>query len=123
RYYKSLGAVGDVYGDGRLMLGELAEDGMFECIDTANGNVLWSLKIGEPSDNSIVSGDLDGNGKDEFLVGMSDGRLLCIAQGKILWQKRFNAGVANPIIADIDSDGLAEIILSSSDGLLRILRN
>ncbi|HET6456812.1 MAG TPA: VCBS repeat-containing protein, partial [Armatimonadota bacterium] len=91
-----------------------------------NGSVLWSLKIGEPSDNSIVSGDLDGNGKDEFLVGMSDGRLVCIAQeegkGKVLWQKRFNAGVTNPIIADIDSDGLAEIILSTSDGHIRILR-
>ena len=127
RYYKSLGAVGDVYGDGRLMLGALAEDGMFECIDTGNGNILWSLKIGEPSDNSIAAGDVDGNGRDEFLIGMSDGRLICIARqdgkGKVLWEKEFDAGVANPIIADIDGDDLAEIVLSTSDGLLRILKS
>ena len=122
RYYKSLGAVADINGDGRLMLGVLAEDGMFEYIDTANGDVIWSLKIGEPSDNSIVAGDLDGDGRDEFLIGMSDGRLVCIAKGKLLWQKRFNAGVANPIIADIDGGGFAEILLSTSDGLLRILK-
>lgn len=35
RYYRSLAAVGDVGGDGKLMLGAMAEDCLFECIDTA----------------------------------------------------------------------------------------
>ncbi|MCX6377154.1 MAG: PQQ-binding-like beta-propeller repeat protein, partial [Armatimonadetes bacterium] len=125
RYYRSLGAVGDVSGDGRLALGTLAEGGMFDCIDAGSGKVRWSLKIGDPNETSVVSGDVDGNGKDEFLLGLSDGRLVCIAQqddgGKILWEKRFEAGVANPIIADVDGDGAAEIIVGTSDGCVRIL--
>ena len=125
RYYRSLGAVGDVSGDGRLALGTLAEGGEFDCIDAASGKLRWSLRIGDPNETSVVCGDVDGNGKDEFLLGLGDGRLVCIADqngaGTILWEKRFEAGAANPIIADVDGDGAAEIVVSTSDGCVRIL--
>src|SRR5262249_19742902 len=103
RYYKSLGAVGDVVGNGKLSLGILAEDGLFECIDISSGNIRWSLDLRtSPNDTSVVAGDLDGNGKDEFLLGLPDGTLVCIAEeaahGKILWRKQFDSSVANPII-------------------------
>ncbi len=127
RYFKSLGAIGDTAGNGELTLGVLAEDGVFECIETASGAIRWSLDLKSlPSDTSVVAGDLDGNGKDEFLLGLPDGKLVCISEqagkGQVLWRKEFDSGVANPIIADVDGDGLAEIIVSTFDGRVRILK-
>ena len=126
RYYRSLGAVGDVSGDGGLALGALAEDGAFDCIDTASGKLLWSLELAEPNSTSVVAGDVDGDGRDEFVLGLDDGRLICIGErngrGTVLWEKRLGAGVANPIIADLDGDATAEIAVSTSDGYVRVFR-
>lgn len=126
RYYRSLAAVGDVSGDGRLALGALAEDGAFDCIDAGSGKPLWSLKLGKPNGTAVVAGDVDGNGRDEFLLGLHDGRLVCIGErdgrGSILWEKKLDAGAANPIIADLNGDAAAEIAVSTSDGYIRVLR-
>ena len=126
RHYRCLGAVGDVAGDGKLALGVLAEDGIFECIAVDSGKPLWSLKIGEPSETSIVAGDVDGDGRDEFVLGLTDGRLICVGQrndrGTVIWETNLGAGVANPIIADLDGNGIAEIVVSTSDGYIRVLR-
>jgi len=127
RYFKSWGAIGDAAGNSKLTFGVLAEDGIFECIDLASGTVRWALDLHcTPTDTSIVAADIDGDGKDEFLLGLSDGRLLCISEktqkGSIQWQAQFESGVANPIVADIDGDGVSEIILSTFDGCVRILK-
>jgi YVTN family beta-propeller protein len=127
RYFRSLPAVGDTTDSGRLMLGTFREDGYFDCIDTVSGKVVWSLPLHvRPNNSSVVAGDINGDGKDEFLVGLPNGVLVCIGeeegQGKVLWQVHFGSGVNNPVIADVDGDGMAEIILSTSDGYVRILR-
>lgn len=126
RYYRCLGAVGDANGDGRLELGILAEDGVFECTDLITGKLIWTLQIREPSNTSVVAGDLNDDGKDEFLFGLDDGELFCVGEsdgkGAVLWRLRLGAGVANPIIADLDGDNAAEVVVSTSDGYLRVLR-
>jgi len=123
RYYQSVPAVGDVAGDGRLALGIVSEDGRFECLDTANGEPLWSVDLGTPpSQTSVVAGDVDGDGQDEFLTGLPDGRLVCLGQGRIVWERELDAAVANPILADVEGDGLAEVVVSTADGHVRILK-
>ncbi len=123
KYYKSIGAVGDI-GEGRLGYGILNEDGALDCIDTRTGELIWSVELGVlPSRTMVVAGDVDGDGKDEFVTGLADGRLVCVSDpGEVLWEKQLGAAVTSPIIADVDGDGLAEIICSTSDGLVRILR-
>ena len=106
----------------------LAEDGHFECFDTAAGALRWSLDLSAtPDGTSVVAGDVDGNGQEAFLVGLSDGRLVCIAEegteGSTLWQLQFAAAVANPVIADVDGDDVAQIVISTADGYVRILRD
>ena len=36
--------------------------------------------------------------------------------GTVLWEKSFDAAVANAVMADIDINSEAEIIVSTSDG-------
>jgi len=127
RYYRSLGAIADVSGDGSQSLGILTEEGLLDCINLADGTVRWSVDVGTaPNGTSVVAGDLDGDGTDEFLTGLQDGRLVCVglSYGKpgILWETHLGASAANPIIADVDGDGVAEIVVSTSDGYVRILR-
>jgi outer membrane protein assembly factor BamB len=127
RHHSSLAAVADTTGDGPWALGSLAEDGVFECLDAASGTLRWSLDLaGSPQSTSVVTGDVDGDGRDEFLLGLPDGRLLCLqedaASGRILWEMQFDAAVANPILADVDGDGVAEILLATTDGHVRILK-
>jgi hypothetical protein len=127
KYYRSLGAVGDVAGDGSLHVAMLDENGVLDCLALQTGQIRWSLDLDTtPRLASVIAGDVDGDGRDEFLVGTADGRLVCVGehagQGRILWTKPFGSEVANPILVDLDGDGIAEIVVSTSDGYLRVLR-
>ncbi len=42
--------------------------------------------------------------------------------GHILWRTRLDATPDTPILADIDGDGLAEIIICTSDGYINVLK-
>ncbi len=126
-YYKSLSAAARPLAGGPWTFAALTEDGVFRCIDASTGKDRWQIPLDcAPSGESIVAGDLDGNGEDEFLIGLPDGRLLCIGErggkGGVVWMLEFDAAVANPVIADIDGDDKSEIIVSTSDGFVRILK-
>lgn len=119
------GAVGIPGEDGRAAVALPARDGTLECLDTATGETRWLHQLGVPLDASVVAADVDGDGLDEFLVGLPNGRLVAVGEGSSgvaeRWSVQLGAAVANPIVADVDGDGVAEVIVATADGGVHIL--
>ena len=83
---------------------------------------LWSLDL-RSTTADIVSCDIDGDGKEEFIAGTTDGRLLAIGtdasgKGVIRWGVNIGFALGSPVIADVDGDGCCEILVVSGDGSL-----
>jgi outer membrane protein assembly factor BamB len=117
-----LPGLADLSGDGRLSIGVCHSNGIFECCDAATGSELWSLDLGSTT-SDIVSGDIDGDGKEEFITGTTDGHLIAIGldasgQGVIRWSLELGFALGSPVVADADGDGKAEILVVTGDGML-----
>jgi hypothetical protein len=126
-YYRSYAAVGYPEEPGRPMLGALTEAGVLQCVEAATGRVRWTLDLGSAADETYVaSGDLDGDGRDEFLTGLPDGRLVSAGEksgrGVVEWELALDAAIGPLAVADADGDGRAEIVLSTADGAVRVLK-
>jgi hypothetical protein len=121
-------AVAQIRGKGRWDLGMANQEGIFHCADLETCQTRWTFNLGTKASQpfNIVSGDLDGDGRDNFLVGLPNGELLALdekgGRGVLLWKVIFEAGVKEAIIADVDGDGRAEIIVETDDGYIRVLK-
>ncbi|HOE97845.1 MAG TPA: hypothetical protein PK847_14825, partial [Candidatus Sumerlaeota bacterium] len=73
----------------------------------------------------VITADVDGRGRDEFLFGTGDGRLIALGgEGdapRLLWSRQFSQEVGSPIMADLDQDGDGEILVTVKDGFLYVL--
>jgi len=117
-----LPGIADLYGNGRLCIGICRGTGVFACLEAATGKELWTIDL-HSATADIVSGDIDGDGKEEFVAGTTDGRLISIGidaggVGCIKWSVDLGYSLGNPIIADADGDGMPEILVLSGDGTL-----
>lgn len=72
----------------------------------------------------FASCDIDGDGRDECLLCTSD-ELVAIGEredeGIVVWRLPLPASCTQPVVADVDGDGLAEILLPCEDGVLRLV--
>jgi outer membrane protein assembly factor BamB len=88
-------------------------------MDAANGRVLWSLQAPSPTCPRVAAADLDNRKGDELLYVASN-RLIVITgdrtTGRVLWEWEGPGQLSMPVIADVDEDGLAEVVLVSADG-------
>ncbi len=77
----------------------------------------------------IVTNDIDGDGKAEFIVTTNTGYLVVFngednpADGRVLWSMRIGGGtkLSIPVVADVDNDGFTEIIVAAGDGALHFV--
>lgn len=107
-------------------------DGVFEYMDRGGhgwqdaalfdqaGKTLWRYG-GMPGVDDMTAGDLDGDGKPEFVVGFNGGggvRLLN-GVGKVEWQEA-DRNVWHVEIIDTNGDGTPEIVHSNASGQITI---
>lgn len=119
---RSMPAFGDFTGGKRMQAMGLGYPDGVRCYDTATGKVLWRMPM--PADginDSPVSADIDSDGRDEVLF--SRGRTLyCIGtdktgkRGVVKWTLDLPAWVSSPVVADVDANGLADILVTGGDG-------
>lgn len=103
---------------------QVEADGTLVCFDAATGRTFWRMPLGSAA-IGIISGDVDGDGEPEALVGTHDGALMAIREGgdrsQVVWTKRFCAPIGTALLADLDGDGRSEIVLSVGDGNICVL--
>jgi hypothetical protein len=114
--------IADINGDGRLCIGICRANGVFSCLEESTGRELWNIDL-RSTTADIASCDIDGDGREEFIAGATDGRLLAIGadrsgRGVIKWSIDLGFALGNPVIADADGDGRAEILVVCGDGAL-----
>jgi len=126
---KCMPAIGNFSGSGKMEAIAIGYPDGIRCYNTADGQIMW--RIASPAEGGFAgtaSADLDSDGHDEalFVIGKT---VYCIGssidgkKGIIEWQLDLPAFLGPPTIADIDDNGLAEILLSGSDGYLYCLSN
>jgi outer membrane protein assembly factor BamB len=111
--------------EGRGWRGVQAEaDGTLVGFDAATGRVVWRMPLAT-APSGIVTGDVDGDGKPEAMLGGQDGRLLVVRDGgdraEVAWTKTFEGPVGTALLADLDGDGKVEVAVSVGDGNVYVL--
>ena len=112
-------ALVDFAGDGTFQIASAGYGDGVRAIDPRDGKVLWSLPAPVPTCPRVVAVDIDGRKGDELLY-VAGSKLIAItgdrSVGRILWEWQGPANLSLPAIADLDGDGLAQIIVQSADG-------
>jgi hypothetical protein len=100
-------------------------DGRLEVVAVSSGALRWSFPLGmELEHASVTAGDIDGDGWDELLVGLPDGRLLALGDEAghptPRWSLQLDAGVTDAWLTGMDG-GRAGIVTCTADGDVRLL--
>ncbi|MCY3735963.1 MAG: FG-GAP-like repeat-containing protein [Gemmatimonadaceae bacterium] len=127
---QSLMAPGDADGDGDLELLASTEDGV-QLLEPADGTVLRVIDLG-PATTDVVSGDLDGDGRDEFLLGFGGRRwalpgdpglaMVELEEGDLrqAWTLETEGRPSDPALADVDADGFLDLAATTTDGYVKV---
>ena len=127
----------DFDSDGDPDLAIVSENGTVAVLDGKTGQLLknshgreWVYPIGKKVLSSPAAGDLDGDGGPDLVICDRDGTLWALngrTASKIWsWQARKSQSpfgvAASPVVADLENDGLVEVVSMSNDGRLHMLR-
>ena len=126
---QSLMVPGDADGDGDLELLASTAEGV-QLLEPADGAVLQAIDLG-PATTDVVSGDLDGDGRDEFLLGLGGRRwalpgppglaMVELEAGELrnAWTLETGGRPSDPALADVDADGFLDLVALTTDGYVR----
>ncbi|MCY1074945.1 kelch repeat-containing protein [Archangium lansingense] len=108
----------DFDGDGQLEIG-LAGDWNYTVYAT-DGSVKWTRTVQDYSSGKSTSTTFDFEGDGQVEVIYADEthlRILDGATGALRWETRTSSGTTHdlPIVADVDADGSAEIIIAANN--------
>jgi hypothetical protein len=141
------GILADLDGDGGSEYVHAQPDGVIRCFDVrdprprcatcppgtpdAGGSssggdpCRWLLDLKRPV-SRMAAADLDDDGRQELVLGSSDGNLYALAErageARVLWKVTLGRWVGEPVLADLDGDHHAEILVGAVDGRLYCLR-
>jgi outer membrane protein assembly factor BamB len=114
---------GIAYAQGKVLAGGQRSDYRYGCMDASTGQLLWTYELGDSLIGDTCTGDIDGDGQDEFVFGCNDGYLYGLkCDGTIHSRLYIGAPVGSPIVADVDADGHLEILVTTTDGRLLIVK-
>lgn len=105
--------------DGRtIVLAPLGDAGVV-AFDWAEHTELWRSPAGFPVIASPVVTDLGGDAEGSVVVAAATGDvwLLRLADGQPIWRRRIVDDLieANPVVADLDGDGIMDILIAGHD--------
>lgn len=119
--------------DGTWLLGVGRQNGKFGCIDVATGALRWEVDLFASCAEACAL-DVDGDGRLEFVLATSHSQLIALGddngQPREVWRRdlpsgagvsTYPAAIASVIAADVNADGMSEIIVPLHDGYVYIL--
>ena len=129
-FLRSKSAAGRIGHDGVWTIGMVSTAGIFHCVDIDSCQDRWTLDLGTRLFGSIIPVivcDIDHDGRDNYIIGLPDGTLVALDEtkqgnGVVLWKKHFDYSILDVIAGNLDRDGLAELIIVTSDGMVRVLK-
>jgi hypothetical protein len=117
-------ALVDIDGDGKFEIASAGYGDGVRVIDPQTGKVLWSLAAPPPTGSRVATANIDGRGGDEIIYP-SGNTLVAVTgnrtSGRLLWTWQAPAALSLPAIADVDGDGLAEIVVQDAAGTVYCL--
>lgn len=91
------------------------------CLSGSTGQILWRYDHYKRNISSGAAiGDIDGKPGEEAVVGTESGEVLALSSsGQVAWSQALGGPLeCTPTIADIDADGLNEVLASANNGTL-----
>jgi hypothetical protein len=81
----------------------------------------WELQ-GIRQTTDVVTADVDGDGRPEFVAGLIAMKAVGENHGRVLWEAPLPFAVRSPVIADLDGEGCGGIVLGCADGKVRVCK-
>jgi hypothetical protein len=119
---RSMMGVGDINGDGKLELVGVYKSGV-QVRSGQTGALLGRYDGIRHTSREVISGDVDGDGRDEFLI--SDFLAIsCLEQEggqlRVAWRINTEMPPGEPALADVNGDGLLDLAVCTVGGYLTV---